>query len=201
MQTTSPKMHSPNYSNLIDLQDYFNNCPHEYCIIKMNKYFPNYYNHSDLDILCTDIKEMVAYTKEFSKKYEGQNLQFVINALSSGHIQVDVYPAGENLDFKFDFVDNLHTYNNFSVDGLFIKKIMESKIIENNVFVPSTVCDLAIRYMEYVEYDKDRPDKVKHYEYVNQHPEYIDEMLGIIKRHTSIMKNSQENLLFEVGAG
>ena len=174
------------YSNLIDLQEYFENCPHEYCVIKMNEHFPNYFNYSDLDILCTDINAMVSYTKEFSKRYEPSLLKFVINPLERGHVHIDVYPAGKSLNFKFDFMDNLHTYKSFSVDDALMKKIFRNKDVKQKVFVPSTPYDLAIRYMEYVEYDKERPDKVKHYEYVNKFPKHIDEMLKVIKEHTSI---------------
>ena len=180
------------YSNLIDLQEYFENCPHEYCIIKMNGHFPNYYNYSDVDILCPDIKALVEYTKTFSEKYAGEKLKFIVNPLEEGHVHVDVYPEGKSLNFKFDFMDNLQMYKSFSVDDALMKNVFRGKVLKQKVFVPSTAYDLAIRYMEYVEYDRDRPDKIKHYEYVNQHPEHIDDVLKVIKRHTNIMEKSVE---------
>lgn len=186
IQISDQEKRTNNYSNLIDLQDYFKNCPHEYCIIKMNEHFPNYYNYSDLDILCTDIKAMIAYTKEFSEKYASKKLRFVVNPLERGHVHVDVYPEDENLNFKFDFVDNLNTYKNFSVAEVLVKNIIESKIVKKGVFVPSTAFDLGLRYMEYVDHAKDRPDKIKHYVYVNQRTEYINEVLKVIKKHTNL---------------
>ncbi|GJL64047.1 MAG: hypothetical protein NPIRA04_27010 [Nitrospirales bacterium] len=181
------------YSYLIDLQEYFKHCPHEYCLIKMNEHFPNYYNYSDLDILCTDIHAMVTYTKEFSKKYDKKNIKFLVNRVEDGHIQVDVYPKGKSLNLKFDLFDNLNIYKKFVVDDVFMQEIIKSRILKRDVFVPNIVYDLALRYMEYVEYKNDRSDKIKHYNYVNQHPELIDEMLNVIKQYTNILR--RENLL------
>ncbi len=192
IQLSDQEKPASNFSNLIDLQDYFENCPHEYCIMKMNEYFPNYCNYSDLDILCLDINAMVAYTKEFSRKYESRKLKFVVNPLERGHVHVDVYPEGKGLNFKFDFVDNLQTYKTFSVDDVLVGKVIESKVIKNNVFVPNTIYDLTIRYMEYVDQAKERPDKVKHYVFVNQHTDYIDELLNVVKKHSSIYPRSLE---------
>ena len=55
---------------LIDIEQLFKECEHEYCIIKMPDNFPQYHQCSDLDVLCRDKSAMAVYTVTFLNQYK-----------------------------------------------------------------------------------------------------------------------------------
>jgi hypothetical protein len=161
------------YSNLINLKDFFDNCKEEYCVIKMPDHFPNYYGFSDLDILCSDRPKLVDYTVNFLKRYK--NITVKVHYPENGkHAHVDVYPNGQRLDLKFDFIDSFSTYKKNTIKEGFRDIVLRNKESKNGAYVPNTPCEMVIRMLEYIEYIERRPDKIKHLKYVESKTEHLE---------------------------
>ena len=167
------------YSNFINLNDFFEGCGPDYCVIKMPSYFPNYYAHSDLDILCKDKEQMTLAAVTFLRRKQYKAAISVHHPESGKHSHVDVYPIGKPLDFKFDFIDSFSMYKKNRVSNKFKDFILENKVIANGVYVPSMPCEMVIRKLEYEEHIESRPDKIKHLKYVESKPEYAREFQRI----------------------
>ena len=158
------------YSNLINLTAYFKNCSEEYCIIRIPKYFPNYYKNDDLDILCRDKSKLVNYTISFFEKLNNNNININIHHPNNGHhSHVDILDAANNkLDFKFDFIDSFSMYKKNHVHANFKNIVLNSKIHNKSVFVPNLTHEMIIRMLEYLEYNDTNPEKKKHLDFINQ---------------------------------
>ena len=161
------------YSNLINLQEFFTNLhdDEEYCILKMPETFPNYYEYSDLDILCKDRARMLGYAKQFLKQYD--NIEIKIHYPKNGeHTHIDIYPKGKSLDFKFDLIDTFSIYKKSVINPGLEDAILNSKVIKKNACVPSIPHEMVVRMLEYIEYKDKRTDKIKHLGYVQSHHKY-----------------------------
>lgn len=182
------------YSNLIDLNDFFKNYSgDDYCIIKMPSYFPNYYEFSDLDILCENKEQMVLSARTFLNKY---NVRVNIHYPENGkHSHVDVYPFGKTLDFKFDFIDSFSMYRKNKVSSKFAGFVLKNKILSNGVFVPSAPCEMVVRMLEYIEYKDVRPDKIKHIEYIKSKPEHMSSFKETWQEFITEVENDKSHIL------
>ncbi len=175
-----------NYSNLIDVESFFDGIGN-YVILKLPDDFPNYCDHSDIDILCGDVERFKAHILEKGKVYESQG--FKIEVTKNGeNTHIDFYPPrAQRLNFRFDLIDDL-TYEKFQVSPELACIVLDNRkrINKNDVWicVPSIEYDLAIRLMEYVEYKDDRPDKIKHLNYVSKFK--MDCHLNIINKYTDM---------------
>jgi|ETNvirenome_6_85_1030632.scaffolds.fasta_scaffold00881_12 hypothetical protein len=162
------------YSNLINLEEFFEKCPEEYCLMKIPEDFPNYQRHSDLDILCRDKSKLVAYT--LSALASRADLTLRISHPRGGkHSHVDAYCLSNTLDLKFDFIDSFDTYEKSIVNPTLKDEILSTKVKDNSVFVPRTPHEMVIRMLEYREYRDIRPDKIKHLRYVETRHMYKSE--------------------------
>ncbi len=161
------------YSNLINLQEFFVNLNdnEDYCILRMPETFPNYYEYSDLDILCKDRTRMLDYINRFLKQYN--NIDIKIHYPKNGqHTHIDIYPKGKSLDFKFDLIDSFSIYKKSTINPGLEDSILSNKVIKKNACVPSVPHEMVVRMLEYVEYKDTRPDKIKHLGYVQTHHKY-----------------------------
>jgi hypothetical protein len=139
----------------------------------MPDHFPNYYSFSDLDILCVDRPKLVDYTVNFLKRYE--NITVKVHYPENGkHAHVDVYPLGQRLDLKFDFIDSFCTYKKSTTKEGLRDIVLQNKESKNGVYVPSTPCEMVIRMLEYIEFRDQRPDKIKHLKYVESKTEHLE---------------------------
>jgi hypothetical protein len=147
------------YSNKIDLVEIFMGLPFDYCIIRIPEYFPNYYEHSDIDVLCRDSKALADYLQP---KFRHTRVFPIHNKW-----HVDVLLPNGNLDLKFDLMDNFLFYTKSGIKPEFTDYIFDNLIHKNHgISVPNIDCELALRYIEYNEYINVRPEKIKHYEYI-----------------------------------
>ena len=164
---TSRQEEDKMYSNLINLEEFFINldCNEEYCVIKIPEHFPNYFEFSDLDIFCRNRTCMVNYTNGFLRQYNNIDVR-THHSKDGKHIHVDIYPNGQPLDFRFDYINTLSVYKKNTINAGFEESVLNSREIFKKVYVPSIPHEMVIRMLEYIEYKDKIPGKIKHLEYV-----------------------------------
>jgi len=145
------------YSNKVDLVKIISRIPYKYCVIRMSEHFPNYESGSDIDILCENANRIANYLT-----LNLDNTRVVYTKTNKVH--VDVLDENDKLDIKFDLMDNFDCYKKTKVYPSFIPYILSSLTWEAvyDVRIPNIHCELALRYLEYVE----KPKKVKHLKYI-----------------------------------
>ncbi len=136
-----------------------------YCIVKLPKEFPGYKLGSDLDIFCYDIDDIAKVIIGYLPKDLNAKITKRV-----GQMYVDIIGDNEEIHLRFDLYGALPTYKN-----LFIKEAFFSSVIENSqtlekdsckVKVPCLIDETILRYIEYQEWYGQRPDKIKHIEYI-----------------------------------
>ena len=78
------------------------------------------------------------------------------------------------LDFRFDLYSSLPEFKKLSLKKHLFFDILKNKTSfystyegkEYPVYVPSEIDDLLLRYIEYMEWYQQRPDKIKHLNYI-----------------------------------
>jgi hypothetical protein len=196
------------YSNKVNIADFFMETADEfYCIVKLDGTFPNYQAYSDIDIFCYDIKKMVRSALKFGNEYASRGFKIKVNEVSENQVHVDFYAPGEKkLDIRLDFMQYLGGYKKINVKSALFSSILEGRVpIKQNgidLFVPSPIDDLLIRYIEFVEYYDIRADKIKHAEYINNLASKLDKNLMFDKLHfytelpLSVSKSDEVNANF-----
>jgi len=141
----------------------------KYCVIKPSEIFPLYDKGSDIDIFCYSLKNIsrIIINKLSNHTYD----QFSVKVCESpNHIYID-YMEGDDIDIRFDLYGDMPVYANLQLRrGLFGSIIERSSNVEYEgcaLRVPSKVDDLLLRYIEYNEWFSERPDKIKHIDYIN----------------------------------
>jgi len=187
MSDHSKNLSEKEYSNLIDLREFFKNID-DYVILRLSDSFPNYFDYSDVDILCRNRDDFLAHILKVGKAYEKQGFQIEVHT-EDKNLQVDFYPPkAQRLNFKFDLLNTLSIYENIIVGRHYSDVVLDSreKIIRDGVdiLVPSLEHDLAIRFLEYIEYKDKRPDKIKHWKYVQKFNNL--DFINVLKRYTNL---------------
>jgi hypothetical protein len=150
--------------NLIDLLSNIK----DYVLIKRSAEFPDYTTGSDIDLLVMDRTEAVRaihsyYDTNFSEFGE-LRVEENIDYLHADFLFHDT------LEIRIDLIDNFNFYTKFSVKQSFLIKIFRDRLKQTfndgGCFVPSPEDDMTLRYFEYLEYFENRPDKVKHLNYI-----------------------------------
>lgn len=177
------------YSNKVNIADFFMEIASEtYCIVKLDNAFPSYQAYSDIDIFCYDIKRMVRAAMKFGNEYASKGFKIEVNEVSENQVHVDFYaPSEKKLDIRLDFIQSLGGYKKINVKSALFSSILEGRVpIKQNdidLFVPSPIDDLLLRYIEFVEYYDIRADKIKHADYINDHACDLDKKSMLDKLH------------------
>ena len=161
------------YSNILDLDCFFFNVREQvYAVIKLGD-FPNYYKGSDIDVFCYNKDEFAKTVIGVGNRYLERG--FEIRVTNKGDLQtyVDFYLDGK-LEFRFDLYQSLPRYKKIRIKEHYIFSVIENastitKEFEGKqypLYVPSSIDDLLLRYVEYIEWYEQRPDKIKHLEYI-----------------------------------
>lgn len=143
----------------------------QYCVIKLPSEFPEYKLGSDIDIFCYDIEDI-------SRIFLGFLVQdlivqdLIVKVINrTTHIYIDIMD-NEKIHLRFDLYGALPTYKNILLKEAFFSSVIENaQTIEQNgykVKVPSQIDENIIRYIEYQEWYGQRPDKIKHIEYIEE---------------------------------
>lgn len=160
---------------IIDLDEFFFQISDEiYCIIKLDRKFPFYKSGDDIDIFCYDIISLSQKILKIGNKYVNNGYEIKItNSPFYLHIYVDFF-LNDNLEFRFDLYGVLPYYKNIRIKPALFSSIIENAIPqkrmfqnqEYNIFVPNEIDEMLIRYIEYIEWYNQRPDKIKHLDYI-----------------------------------
>ena len=175
------------HSNLIDLKPFFEGI-HDYVILKLSEDFPNYADHSDLDILCANPLAFLRHVLRQARPYEERGFRIQVSA-ENGHWHVDFYAPGETrLNFRFDLLESLVDFEKFSLSPVFEKSVLDGRreLTRNgvSVLVPQPRDDLAIRFLEYQAWGRERPEKVKHLRYIERFDDWS--FIDVINQHTNL---------------
>lgn len=157
---------------MIDLIQIFSALESEnYTIIKLSEEFPIYRTGSDIDVLCLNPESISKIILQIGNQYLDKGYEILVND-DSNKIYID-FIKDQKIDFRFDLYKELPKYKRINIKSALFESIIENSVpkkIKNkiNVFVPSLVDELVIRYIEYHEWYGSRPDKIKHINYINE---------------------------------
>ncbi len=160
-----------------------------YCIIKIPDEFPEYAIGSDIDIFCYDINNIANIILQNTNQYISDKITIEIKELNK-QIYVDIKEY-DKIHLRFDLYGELPNYKNVKIKPCLFSSIIEhatSKSILNNeltVKVPCLIDETIIRYIEYHEWYAQRPDKIKHINYIEKmiDLEMVDTTLFFDKLH------------------
>lgn len=178
------------YSNKIELIEFINeinDC--KYTIVKIGEEFPNYYPRNDIDIFCTDINKVAKKIMKVGNKYLDQDFKIEISEENVYHKQID-FMYDEQIDFRFDLYGAFPEYKNVTIKKSYFyslidkskEKIITHNEIEYKIFVPETVDEMIVRYLDYLEYFAKRNDKIKHLDFVRRKVEESDVLESFLDR-------------------
>jgi hypothetical protein len=199
----------------INLADFFEVVQDEnYCIVKRGD-IEKYKAGADFDIFCFDMQSFSKKIIISSQTYINDGYELKINDSRNTHWHIDLL-KDKKVEIRFDLYSSLPSYKNINIkDGLF-SSIIENRVEENilldnkkiKVFYPSLVDEIIIKYLEYIENYKLRPDKVKHLDYILEKlEEDSDNKIFLDKLHfytsfskdlTPNKKNDYSDLLKEI---
>jgi len=161
------------YSNKLDLNKFFYVLRKQpYVIVKLGD-FPNYYTRSDIDIFCYNKDDLVKRIIAVGKEYVKKGFEIKVFERTDSHVHLDFY-FKDKLDFRFDIHDALPPYKRVRIKKHYLYSIVENakKVYKNYkkkkypIFVPCKTDELLIRYIEYIEYYRQREDKINHLDYI-----------------------------------
>lgn len=155
----------------IDLKPLFEQLVNKsYCIIKLPDEFPEYKLGSDLDIFCYDVEDISRVILAYLQDFITNELTLKITNRGS-QIYIDVMDK-DIIYFRFDLYGTLPTYKNILIKEAFFSSVIENSIVlekeKMKVKVPSPIDENILRYIEYQEWYGQRPDKIKHIEYIEE---------------------------------
>jgi hypothetical protein len=162
------------FSNRLDLDRFFFQVRDQvYVIVKPDDDFPSYYKGSDIDVFGYDKNEFAKLILSAGNQYLEQGFEIKVTDKDESHTHVDFYFDGE-LEFRFDLYQSLPKYKKIRLKEQYIYSVIENARVlyrefdgaQYPIYVPSTVDELLLRYVEYIEWYETRPDKVKHLDYI-----------------------------------
>ena len=141
-----------------------------YCVIKLPENFPNYDVGSDLDFFCYNVEKIAKIILGYLQSNISADLTIVISNIGK-QIYIDIMDK-RNIHFRFDLYGSLPTYRKVSIKGAFFSSVIEgSKEVNKSnciVKVPKLIDESILRYIEYQEWFSERPDKIKHVNYLEE---------------------------------
>jgi hypothetical protein len=173
------------------LSDFFIELQKEiYCIVKLDPNFPNYTSGSDIDIFCYNIESMSKNLLLTGNSYlnEGYEIK-VTNLENKDQVHID-FMIGDKIEFRFDLYKRLPIYHKILIKPALFESIIEKSVIKKIstdsdnyvVYIPSPTDEKLIRYIEYQEWYCERPDKIKHIEFILNNPPTDDEQINFLQK-------------------
>jgi len=180
---------------ILNLSEFFQRFKDEtYCIIKPDKKLPEYKKGSDIDIFCYDMNKLSKIIIGIGNKYVERDLEILITKMN-GQMYVDfVFKSSHEIEFRFDLYEKLPMYKNILLKPALFENVLENRVsfeLKNsiNIFIPNSIDDNILRYIEYQEWYGKRPDKIKHINYILEHFEnkkMINKFLEKLHHYTEL---------------
>nr|OEE22040.1 hypothetical protein OAM_22240 [Vibrio cyclitrophicus ZF14] len=132
---------------------------------------------------------MIEAITSFLSKYVDNNSNIsILDSEDKAHVD---FIVDKKINIRFDIYKKLPIYRNISLKSSFFSSVIEGAKIEEyrndmgNTFikVPSNCDDFILRYVEYHEYYAQRPDKIKHIEYIENCINDLDKKIALNKLH------------------
>lgn len=152
--------------NLVDVRTLVSSIE-DHTVIKMSPTFPFYEPGDDLDVLVMDRERALRAVWDYHAGLLADVAELRVTDVET-HCHADFF-VGEILDFRIDLIDSLDFFSRFEVRPSFVTKVLRDRrawTSDDRVFVPAPEDDLTFRYFEYLEYFEQRPDKIKHLDYI-----------------------------------
>lgn len=168
----------------------------EYVLARSRGDLSDYTIGCDIDLYCIDPAALLAVISSVIMTPEHPDYRLKISQYEKKS-HIDWYSENKFI-LRFDVVHHPSIYKNVSVSSeLFYSSIYQSihkNISGCSVKVPNIVDDLLIRYIEFLDLYFDRPDKIKHIEYIEsiigQNKEiesaFFDKLERIVKRSVDV---------------
>ena len=145
-----------------------------YVVIKPSDRLPDYSIGSDVDIFCYNPIKIAEIITDFLSDYINSNSEInIVDSTEKMHID---FMVNNKINFRFDLYKNLPSYKNILLKSSFYSSVIEGAVNTNFtskseskdliINTPSVEDDFILRYVEYHEYYAQRPDKIKHIEYI-----------------------------------
>lgn len=174
----------------VNLVSFFNGIKGEqYVVIKPSDQLPSYTSGSDIDIFCYNPSRMIEAITSFLSKYvdHSSNIR-IVDSEDKSHVD---FIVDSKINLRFDIYKQLPTYKNIVLKYSYFSSVIESAKTKEylNDFgqtfikVPSNTDDFILRYVEYHEYYAQRPDKIKHIEYIENCMSDLDKKMALNKLH------------------
>jgi hypothetical protein len=142
----------------------------KYSILKVNPDFPNLPVGSDLDMFVEDLQRAQEHIVATISQVLPSHYNIDIRG-SSDQAYVDVLD-GDRLIFRFDLWQKFPNFSKVRVKESFFFDVIYTSQMQNmnglSVFVPNPINNLILRYIEFIEWFDERPDKIKHANYISQ---------------------------------
>jgi len=153
-------------SGKLNLLKIFNALEEEvYCVIKKSLIFPQYEMGDDVDIFCYSKDKITELILFELKEWVGDKQIKLHTEDYQNHL--DIIVDGK-IYFRFDIYQKLPQYKKVLVKDAFFSSVIENSKKEL-VKVPNEIDEMILRYLEYQEYYADRPDKIKHIDYIKEY--------------------------------
>ncbi len=164
-----------------------------YAIMKFNS-IEDYSHGSDLDIFVKNVPDFVKKILSAGLDYLDLGYEIKVMDQLENHTYID-FLYNEKIAFRFDLYENFEMYKNVAIEKSYFIKILEHSIKVNENFdkkdffisILNPEDELVFRYLEYVDWFEQRPDKIKHLSYILKELKSNPSLLSFI--HT-ISKNT-----------
>ena len=162
--------------NLLNLDDFFFSVKRiPYVIVKLDTHFPHYVQAEDIDIFCYSKSQFVQKILAVGNTYLNEKTEIKVTDINEEQSHID-FLFENTLDFRFDVYQKLPLFHKIKIKDQYIYSVIENAVSIKHYFngkpyhlyVPSEIDELLIRYIEYVEYYEQRPDKIKHLDYIKK---------------------------------
>jgi hypothetical protein len=157
--------------NKLNFNDFFETCLNDaYAVIKLSPDFPSYDQGGDIDIFCRNLEHFSNKVGAFLQNYVDESYTIRIEKKPS-KIQVDLM-EGKKIHFRFDLIGSQPDFKHIKIKPAFFDIVIENAILKEvegvAIKVPKVEDECILRYIEYNEYFGQRPDKIKHTDYINR---------------------------------
>lgn len=163
------------YSDKLNLDSFFWAArDQDYVVIKAPDFSPDYHEGGDIDIICKDKNEFSRKIIEVGNQYVDEGFEMRVSIKEEmERAYIDFYKDNK-LEFRFDIYASVQSFKKIRLKKEYLDTLLKNKTkiargyngIKYSVYIPSEIDDLLLKYVEYVEWAEERPDKIRHLKFI-----------------------------------